>query len=214
MLKAREPYLNLVGGTYGFGHFNMEQKIYVVLTRTSTNLSKIIRLLTHRPYNHISIALDHELYQLYSFGRRYPRNPFITGFVREDIAAGFYHYFNDTTCIVYELGITPEQKSKLTEYLKPFLREPLKYSFNFIGLISCGLHIPFSRRNRYFCSQFVSEALDKSGIVRIDRDARLIHPADFMELLHARVVYRGKSVDYQYIPLSQGGKERIAVQAG
>ena len=176
----------------------MPQKIYVVLTRTSTNLSKMIRLLTRRPYNHISIALDDKLNQLYSFGRRRPKNPFITGFVREDIAAGFYHYFNDTTCIVYELEITPQQKEKLTSYLAPFLDAPFAYSFNFIGMITCGLHVPFARKNRYFCSQFVSEALDKSGIVRADCDSRLVQPADFIGLPGAREIYRGRIVDYQY----------------
>lgn len=174
----------------------MSQKIYIVLTRTSTNLSKIIRLLTRRPYNHISLALDSKLYQLYSFGRRRPKNPFVTGFVREDIKTGFYHYFNDTLCIVYEMEITLEQKAKLMEYLKPFMANPLKYRFNFVGLITCGMHIPFSLKNKYFCSQFVSEALDKSGILSINRDFRLVHPADFIDLLHAKEVYQGRLVDY------------------
>lgn len=172
----------------------MEKKeIYIVLTKTRTNLSKMIRFFTQKPYNHISLALDASLYRLYSFGRRRPTNPFITGFIREDIERGFYHYYNDTTCIVYRLKVTPEQYQRLEQFLTPFLRDPLKYRFNFIGLVTCGLHIPFARKNRYFCSQFVSEALSNSGILRLGRDFRLVQPADFLGLENAVEVYRGKN---------------------
>lgn len=175
----------------------MEKKeIYIVLTKTRTNLSKMIRFFTQKPYNHISLALDASLYRLYSFGRRRPTNPFITGFIREDIERGFYHYYNDTTCIVYRLKVTPEQYQRLEQFLTPFLRDPLKYRFNFIGLVTCGLHIPFARKNRYFCSQFVSEALSNSGILRLGRDFRLVQPADFLGLENAVEVYRGKITEY------------------
>lgn len=175
----------------------MEKKeIYIVLTKTRTNLSKMIRFFTQKPYNHISLALDDSLYRLYSFGRRRPTNPFITGFIREDIERGFYHYYNDTTCIVYRLKVTPEQYQRLEQFLTPFLRDPLKYRFIFIGLVTCGLHIPFARKNRYFCSQFVSEALSSSGILRLGRDFRLVQPADFLGLENAVEVYRGKITEY------------------
>lgn len=41
------------------------------------------------PLNHVSIALDRELTEVYSFGRKQPDNPFIGGFVKEDI---FFHH--------------------------------------------------------------------------------------------------------------------------
>ena len=96
-------------------------KLYLVLTRTNTNLSKAIRFFTKRTYNHISLALDDRLDSLYSFGRRRPKNPFYAGFVREDIPKGFYHYFNDTTCIIYELTVSDLQWHRLQSYLAPFI---------------------------------------------------------------------------------------------
>ncbi len=175
----------------------MSKKIYIVLTRTPTNLSKAIRFFTRKPYNHISLALDDSLYYLYSFGRRRPKNPFITGFIREDIDRGFYHYYSATTCVIFELTVSDGQYQQLQGYLHPFLQNPRKYSFNFIGLISCGMHIPFSRKNRYFCSQFVSEALEHSGIAHFHRDFRLIQPTDFLELPNIREIYHGKITEYQ-----------------
>ncbi len=175
----------------------MSKKIYVVLTRTPTNLSKAIRFFTKKPYNHISLALDEELFYLYTFGRRRPKNPFITGFIREDIEYGFYHYYDKTVCLVYELTVSEEQEQRLWQYLRPFLENPYRYRFNFIGLICCGLQIPFSRKNRYFCSQFVSEALERSGIFSFGRDFRLIHPNDFVDLPNAKEIYHGRITEYQ-----------------
>ena len=174
-------------------------KLYLVLTRTNTNLSKAIRFFTKRTYNHISLALDDRLDSLYSFGRRRPKNPFYAGFVREDIPKGFYHYFNDTACIIYELTVSDLQWHHLQSYLAPFITNPLHYKFNFIGLILCGLSIPFASKNTYFCSQFISEALEKSGIYSFGKDCRLIQPACFMDLPNAKVIYRGKIVSYRPI---------------
>lgn len=188
-------------------------KLYLVLTRTNTNLAKAIRFFTKRSYNHVSIALDDRLDRLYSFGRRRPRNPFFAGFVREDILTGFYHYFNDTTCIIYELSVSELQWSRLQGYLTPFLSDPMRYKFNFIGLILCGLSIPFSPKNTYFCSQFISEALEQSGIYSFGKDCRLIQPASFMNLPNAKVIYRGKIVSYHPAAPLSAKEPRVAAQS-
>lgn len=159
-------------------------------------MAKLIRLFTKEQYNHISLGLDSELSRLYSFGRRTPRNPLYAGFVSEDIDQGFYHYFDDTLCVVYELTVTQEQYHKLEEFLSPFLENPKKYRFNLIGTATCGLGVPFARKNCYFCSQFVSAALHHSEILRIDRDFRLVRPFDFFELENTKEIYRGKIVEY------------------
>lgn len=48
----------------------MGKKIYLLLTRTGTKFSTIIHRVTKYEYTHASIALDKELNQLYSFGRK------------------------------------------------------------------------------------------------------------------------------------------------
>lgn len=50
----------------------MDKKhIYIVLTRTNTLISRIIRLFMNDEYTHAAIALDKELNNMYSFGRKY-----------------------------------------------------------------------------------------------------------------------------------------------
>ena len=43
------------------------KKIYIVLTHTGTILSKIIKYWTKDEFSHVSIALDEDLKEMYSF---------------------------------------------------------------------------------------------------------------------------------------------------
>ena len=47
------------------------KKIYIVLTRTNTILSRLIGFIEDDEYTHASISLDRGLSQMYSFGRKY-----------------------------------------------------------------------------------------------------------------------------------------------
>lgn len=57
----------------------VEKKGYILLTDTGTLFTKFIRLYTHQPYNHASIAFTSDLSEIYSFGRKHMRNPFVGG---------------------------------------------------------------------------------------------------------------------------------------
>ena len=59
------------------------KQLYIVISQTGTLLSRILKALTGAEYNHASISLSEDLEEMYSFGRRYPYNPFWGGFVME-----------------------------------------------------------------------------------------------------------------------------------
>ena len=79
----------------------MGKTIYIVLTDTGTVLSKMIGMYTRKDLNHVSIAFDEQLTEMYSFGRKYQSNPFIAGFVKENAADGI---FNGANCAILELA--------------------------------------------------------------------------------------------------------------
>ena len=85
------------------------KKIYIVLTHTGTLLSKLIKKYTKYDFSHVSIALDIELKEMYSFGRLRPSNPFFAGFVHEYIDKGTFKRFYNTTAKIYSLEVTEEQ---------------------------------------------------------------------------------------------------------
>ena len=92
-----------------------EKRVYVLLTDTGTIFTKMIKLYTRKTYNHASIAFDEDLTQVYSFGRKRSENPFIGGFVKENINEGL---FKNATCAVYSLEINETDYEKMKQYIK------------------------------------------------------------------------------------------------
>ena len=54
----------------------------------------------------------------------------------------------------------------------------------------CALY--WQRRRHYFCSQFVSDVLEKSGALELPKDSTLMHPNDYTQLGQLRCVYEGR----------------------
>lgn len=176
----------------------MESKktIYILLSHSGSMFSKAINLCTREPYTHVSIALDEELKEMYSFGRINPYNPIIGGFVKEDIVNGTYRRFPNTRCALYSLDINENQYNRLKYELDKFKLESKKYGYNLLGVLSAALNFPLHRRYSYFCSQFVSEVLLNSGIKIIDKNPSLTSPMDFRACKELEVIYEGELRSY------------------
>ena len=108
-----------------------EKKIYILLTDTGTLFTKLIKLYTKKPYNHASISFDSELSEVYSFGRKTARNPFIGGFVKEDVDKGL---FKEANCAVYALTVNEVQLQKMNCYIKEIEAQKGEYRYNLLGL--------------------------------------------------------------------------------
>ena len=89
------------------------KKIYIVLTHTGTILSKIIKYWTKDEFSHVSIALDEDLKEMYSFGRLHPYNPIIGGFVHEKINKGTFKRFYKTKASIYSIEVEDNQFNNL-----------------------------------------------------------------------------------------------------
>ena len=96
------------------------KKIYIVITHTGTLLSKIIRSYTKDEFSHVSLSLDIDLKQMYSFGRLNPYNPFFGGFVQEYQDDGTFKRFKNTRTKIIELDITDDQFDKLIKNIQYF----------------------------------------------------------------------------------------------
>ena len=82
------------------------QKLYITLTHTGTLLSRIIKVFTKDEFSHISIALDEELEEMYSFGRLHAYNPFWGGFVHDGIDTGTFKSFRNTRTEYHSIYVT------------------------------------------------------------------------------------------------------------
>lgn len=173
-----------------------EKTIYVLLTDTGTLLARVIKWFTGAPYNHVSIVFDEQLNEIYSFGRKRPRNPLIAGFIRENVYNGTYRYFQNTKCLLLKLNVSVTEYLKIRNQIQMFENNQEKFSYNLLGLIGVLFSYPIAADNAYFCSQFVAEVLKESGLDLWGLHSALVTPNDFF--LHPRFeyVYEGKLYDY------------------
>jgi len=176
--------------------------LYILLTNTGTAFSRLIQCFTNAPYNHASIALDPELNELYSFGRKTARNPLNAGFVQEDIYYGTYSYYQNTSCIVLRIKVTRQEKEAVAAAIEQFGHERERYSYNLIGLIGVLLNRDLDIPDAYFCSQFVAEVLRRGGLSLWNSPEAgelppaLVTPQHFHHHPRMEKVYEGKLTDY------------------
>lgn len=168
-------------------------KIYLLLTDTSSLLSKSIKLLNHQQYNHISLAFNPELSEVYSFGRLKPSNPVIGGFVQEDLTHAF---FRSAGFQLYELSVSNEQYNGIRLALTQFQKQKDNLHYNFLGLLPAYVNVAWERPNHFFCSEFVSSLLQEVGIIQKDTPSCLMRPQDVVIQTQANLLYEGTIGDY------------------
>ena len=170
------------------------KKIYIILAHTGTILSRIIRWYTKAEFSHVSISLDKELQNMYSFGRLNPYNPFIGGFIHEYIDKGTFKRFKNTMAKVYVLQVEDEQYEKMENTISEFKENKEKYKFNIIGLFAAGLNIKRRRKNYLYCAEFVKYVLE-SAEVKTELP-EVVKPENFKQIKGIKHIYSGKLKDY------------------
>ena len=171
------------------------KKIYIVLAHTGTILSRIIRVKTGAEYTHSSIALDENLNEMYSFGRKYSYIAFIGGFVKEGAFFGTYKRFYNTEISIFELNVTYEQYNKIQEIIEYVKLHKDEYKFNILGLFLAGFNRKRKQEKTYYCAEFVKKVLEKAD-VDVSNLPEVIKPENFKNLKDSKLIYKGLLKDY------------------
>lgn len=156
--------------------------IYILLTRSSTILSKMVHFVTDDTYTHASIAFEEDLRTLYTSSRKNGRTLFPAGPCTESLSSGYYKRHDKIPCAVYELQVCDEAYDQAKREVEQIIAKADQYHFNIIGLLLCQLHIPYHRKNYFFCSQFVGEVLQRSHALTLPKDTSLMKPSDYMRM--------------------------------
>ncbi len=175
----------------------MSEQIYVVVTQTGTILSRILKVITHADYNHVSVSTDPTLNTIYSFGRKNPYNPFFGGFVRESPKFGTFKRFSETDAVVLAIPVAPELKDEMEAKLEDMYRHKKEYHYDTLGLLLAGVKIPLERDNTYYCSSFVKDFLQEYDLAEDEVFGQFPKPIEFLDLKEGHVVYRGKLREYE-----------------
>ena len=173
------------------GETTTMKTLYIFLTRSGTLLSNLVYSLTGAQYTHVSLAFDEDLSTLYSSTRKNGYTMFPAGPSREYLNRGVFLMRENIPCALYALEVTDEAYTRAKRRADHMMNHGELYRFNSVGLLLCALHIRWNRRRHYFCSQFVSEVLQKSGALELPKPSTLMHPSDYAELPELRCLYRG-----------------------
>lgn len=164
-----------------------------MLSDTGTWFTKMIRLYTKKPYNHASISFESDMQNVYSFGRKRPANPFIGGFVKENIRG---ELFKQATCEIYACTVTRGQLKRMKNFIRSIEQEKERYHYNVLGLLAVTVNKPLEREYRFFCSQFVAAVLHSGGVSACDKPSSLVKPHDLAEGDRFKLVFKGELVRF------------------
>lgn len=173
-----------------------KKEIYVLLTYPPTLIAKVIGLYTRKSYTHASISLDPEFKQLYSFGRKILYFPLICGFIHENPKGGVYSLSDQISCKVFKIEVTPSQFEMVKQNIEGYIAEKGKYRYNFMGLIGIMLNRRIPVKDSFFCSEFVANVLNDSGIELFDKHSYFVRPDDFLEKDELEEIYCGNLTQY------------------
>lgn len=70
----------------------------------------------------------------------------------------------------------------------------LKYDF--LGIALRFFHIPITFKNKYVCSYFVADVLERANIYKFNKKTCFIRPKDFENLQGFNQIYEGKYKEY------------------
>ena len=193
------------------GETTTMKTLYIFLTRSGTLLSNLVYSLTGAQYTHISLAFDEDLSTLYSSTRKNGYTMFPAGPSREYLNRGVFLMRENIPCALYALEVTDEAYTRAKRRTQHMMHHGELYRFNSLGLLLCWMHIRWQRRRHYFCSQFVSEVLEKSGAMELPKDSTLMHPNDYAQLPQLKCLYEGCLADLPQRKAMELGEAPTAV---
>ena len=200
--EMSDPEASLAAGPESSPDMEQEDQpgmknIYILLSRTGTVPSKVIRFLKPMPYAHASIAFDENLTEMYSFARKRVHYPFYCGLIDEDINKGIFERKKKTKCLVLRLPVTEEEYGRIHENVEKFKEQRRRYGYNYLGVFAARVHIAIERKYNYFCTQFVDKVLQMSGIDLFGKKPGLVTPDDYRTSDKLEHFYEGLLVNYR-----------------
>lgn len=182
--------------------------VYIVTSCCSTLPGRLIRARAKMKfwnryagdrYSHVSVAFDDKLCEMFSFARKELHNPFDSGLIRENIRTGVFAFHPSQDWIaVFRFPVSQEQYRDIRRRVEGDWKRRSELRYNFLGLFSMLLvGKGVCRADHYFCSQWVAELLEQSGISLFEgKSPQDVRPFDFYSALKAFKLFEGPLRQY------------------
>ncbi len=179
--------------TYARGVNMGNRNVYLLLTDTGTLFTRMIKLYTKECLNHASISFDSDFKEVYSFGRKRPKNPFIGGFVKEDVRS---ELFRNASCEIYVFNVSEKQYHNMLLLIKEIEKNQQLYRYNLLGLFAIVLNKKLHRKHAFFCSHFVATVLQEGRLLNTTKHISMMTPQDLKQTSSHRLIYQGNLQTY------------------
>ncbi len=159
------------------------KKVYILLTRFPDAGSRAIEFISGFYYTHASIGLEEDMNTFYSFVCK--------GFIVEKITRYVRPDREPYPCQLYELNVSDTVYHSIRDLLLRYTENPCDFRYTRLGIALTLLHIPYKRKNAYFCSHFVADVLEQGNAVCLYKDSTKYLPGDLRKLPGMRLNYQG-----------------------
>lgn len=171
------------------------EKIYLALVSTPGWFAAAVRKVIEQDYIHVTLSLEPEFTEAFTFGRRVPSIPFFAGFTREE-ADAILHKFPEAKYRIVSLPCFSAQKQAMKEELAQYYSQRFRYHYGMLSLPFVMANRPFYQKNHFTCSSFMAFFLEKHGILRFNKHFSLVTPVDFYNLPNTTLIFEGRFKDY------------------
>lgn len=139
-----------------------KKNIYILLSKTNTKMGKFIRYMTKYNYNHVSVSLDENFKEIYSFSRYYENTPFVGGFVVESILR---YKRSNAQIKIFKIPVDKKTYNELKTYIEFLKIYQKKYIYNTFSAIFSIFKININIKDSYTCIEFTKHLFDNFNIV-------------------------------------------------
>lgn len=142
--------------------------VNILLTKYLDMGSNLLYFMSDYGYTHASIGLEGDAH-FYSFNYK--------GFCIETALKHKNRGVTRSRC--YQVEVSDQAYAWIQLMIQRFQDCRGYFKYTRLGVLCCAIRLPFRRKNHYFCSQFVAEALQLSGALRLKKPAYSYLPDQF-----------------------------------
>ena len=174
-----------------------KKHVFIVLSQTHTRFGFIIRKVTGEQFNHVSIAFDENLAELYSFGRYQHKVPLVAGLIKEFPERFSLSKSSFINVRIYKIPVSCTQYKKGKRRIRQITKDKDGYLYNLFSVISYPVIGGFSTFKAYSCAEFVAHLLRYMNILIDDeRPEYSFTPENLGSSFNLFLEYEGNLLEY------------------
>lgn len=154
----------------------------IIISTTDTVIGSIVRKFTHSEWNHISVAIDDNYENIYSFTRKYKKFFFTGCFCLEPIERLPY-------ISIAKINISDNEYKKIIKYINLLKQKTRIYNYPQAILIKFNKKTPF--KNSHICSSFGAKMISLTNEFDLEKSELLYTPAEIYEMLKDYIIFTG-----------------------